>query len=33
MAKIYVNPGHGDPDPGAVGSSGLLEKDVALAVG
>lgn len=33
MLKIFINPGHGDPDPGAVGSTGLLEKDVVFAVG
>ena len=30
--KIVLDPGHGDNDPGAIGSSGLKEKDVVLAV-
>ena len=30
--KICVDPGHGGPDPGAVGPTGLKEKDVNLAV-
>lgn len=29
---IVIDPGHGGPDPGAVGPSGLKEKDVTLAV-
>jgi len=29
---IVVDPGHGGTDPGAVGSRGTLEKDVALAI-
>ena len=33
MAKIYINPGHGRPDPGAVGPSGLTEESVAALVG
>lgn len=33
MPKIFINPGHGYPDPGAVGKTGLQEKDVAFAVG
>lgn len=32
MFKVVIDPGHGGPDPGAVGPSGLREKDVALAV-
>jgi N-acetylmuramoyl-L-alanine amidase len=31
--KIFVDPGHGGPDPGAVGLSGLRESDVNLRVG
>lgn len=31
MAKIYLDPGHGGNDPGAVGN-GLQEKDVTLAI-
>lgn len=31
-ARIMIDPGHGDTDPGAVGN-GLLEKDLNLAVG
>ncbi len=30
--RIVIDPGHGGKDPGAVGSSGLLEKDVNLQV-
>ncbi|HEY8532100.1 MAG TPA: N-acetylmuramoyl-L-alanine amidase CwlD [Limnochorda sp.] len=30
---VVIDPGHGGPDPGAVGRAGTLEKDVALAVG
>jgi len=30
--KICIDPGHGGYDPGAVGPSGLREKDVTLAV-
>lgn len=29
---IVIDPGHGGPDPGAVGPTGLREKDVALAI-
>lgn len=32
MAKIVIDPGHGGPDPGAVGPSGVQEKVVVLAV-
>lgn len=31
--KIYVDPGHGGSDPGAVGLNGLQEADVNLRVG
>jgi len=30
--RICIDPGHGGYDPGAVGPSGVLEKDVTLAV-
>lgn len=30
--KICIDPGHGGADPGAVGPTGLREKDVSLAV-
>ncbi|KHO62664.1 N-acetylmuramoyl-L-alanine amidase [Thermoanaerobacter sp. YS13] len=30
--KICIDPGHGGYDPGAIGSSGLKEKDITLAV-
>lgn len=30
---VVIDPGHGGPDPGAVGRAGTLEKDVVLAVG
>lgn len=29
---VVIDPGHGGPDPGAVGPTGVREKDVALAV-
>lgn len=32
MAKVCIDPGHGGYDPGAVGPTGLKEKDVNLAV-
>ncbi len=32
MLKVCLDPGHGGSDPGAVGPSGLKEKDVNLAV-
>jgi N-acetylmuramoyl-L-alanine amidase len=33
MTKICIDPGHGGVDPGAIGPTGLKEKDVNLAVG
>jgi N-acetylmuramoyl-L-alanine amidase len=33
MVKICIDPGHGGVDPGAIGPTGLKEKDVNLAVG
>jgi len=33
MVKICIDPGHGGADPGAIGPTGLKEKDVNLAVG
>ncbi|NJD91492.1 MAG: N-acetylmuramoyl-L-alanine amidase [Geobacter sp.] len=33
VRRIVVDPGHGGKDPGAVGPSGLQEKDVVLAIG
>ncbi len=33
IRRIVVDPGHGGHDPGAIGSSGLQEKDVVLAIG
>ena len=30
---VVIDPGHGGPDPGAIGPSGLMEKDVVLDVG
>lgn len=30
--KVIIDPGHGGYDPGAVGPTGLREKDVALAI-
>lgn len=32
MPKIFINPGHGGADPGAIGN-GLHEADVALKIG
>lgn len=31
--RVMLDPGHGGKDPGAIGPSGLREKDVVLAVG
>ncbi len=33
VRRIVVDPGHGGKDPGAVGLSGLQEKDVVLSIG
>jgi len=33
VRRIVVDPGHGGKDPGAVGPSGLQEKDVVLSIG
>ncbi|HEY3309358.1 MAG TPA: N-acetylmuramoyl-L-alanine amidase, partial [Desulfuromonadaceae bacterium] len=33
IRRIVVDPGHGGHDPGAVGPSGIMEKDVVLAIG
>jgi N-acetylmuramoyl-L-alanine amidase len=33
IRRIVIDPGHGGHDPGAVGPSGLQEKDVVLAIG
>ena len=33
IRRIVVDPGHGGHDPGAVGPSGLQEKEVVLAIG
>jgi len=30
---IVIDPGHGDPDPGAIGPAGTMEKDVNLSIG
>jgi N-acetylmuramoyl-L-alanine amidase len=30
---VVIDPGHGGPDPGAIGPGGTREKDVALAIG
>jgi len=33
IRRIVVDPGHGGHDPGAVGATGIQEKDVVLAIG
>ncbi len=33
LVVVAIDPGHGGEDPGAVGPSGLREKDVVLAIG
>ena len=30
--RVVIDPGHGGPDPGAVGRSGLREKDLVLEI-
>lgn len=30
--RVVIDPGHGGPDPGAVGRSGLVEKDLVLRI-
>ena len=30
---VLLDPGHGKPDPGSIGASGVLEKDIVLAIG
>ncbi|WP_200908053.1 N-acetylmuramoyl-L-alanine amidase family protein, partial [Achromobacter sp. DMS1] len=32
MLTIALDPGHGGEDPGAIGNSGLREKDVVLRI-
>jgi N-acetylmuramoyl-L-alanine amidase len=32
IRRIVIDPGHGGRDPGAIGPSGLMEKDVALKI-
>ena len=29
---VIIDPGHGGPDSGAIGTNGILEKDVILAI-
>jgi len=33
MITIAIDPGHGGEDPGAVGSTGVMEKDIVLSIG
>jgi N-acetylmuramoyl-L-alanine amidase len=33
LVRVMIDPGHGGKDPGAIGPSGLKEKDVVLAIG
>ena len=32
MPRVCIDPGHGDKDPGAIGPTGVKEKDINLAV-
>ena len=32
MLKIFIDPGHGGSDPGAISSSGKYEKDLTLKI-
>lgn len=32
MYRIFIDPGHGSPDPGAVGQGGAKESDIVLAI-
>jgi N-acetylmuramoyl-L-alanine amidase len=32
LPLIYIDPGHGGPDPGTIGTTGTYEKDVTLAM-
>ena len=33
VVTVMIDPGHGGEDPGAIGPTGLREKDVVLAIG
>ena len=33
VKRVVIDPGHGGSDPGAIGPSGLLEKDITLDIG
>ena len=33
LVRVMIDPGHGGKDPGAIGPTGLKEKDVVLAIG
>ncbi len=33
MITIAIDPGHGGEDPGAIGSTGVMEKDIVLSIG
>ena len=32
LPLVYIDPGHGGPDPGTIGRNGTYEKNVTLAV-